>query len=509
MAEYTLCKRFNKELGVMYDVPVDKALSVVGELAHRRCTSNIGRLAYLLKTLTVMASMLDYVFNKLGGLTMKKSRKILTMAIALLLVVSITACGPNRSGSNTPANTPSNQNANSGGADTEENVAPEDLVPEEGAELLVWESKEEKVFTEEIAKQFTDKYGVKVKIEEVAPPDQVGKLTQDGPSGLAADVLIVPHDHLGNAATSGLILANDVFAEETTNNNTEASIQGSTFDGTLYGYPRAAETMALYYNKSILPEAPKDFQDVIDFGKTFTDKATNRYGIMWETGNMYFNYPFIASTGGYLFGENGTNPLDIGLTTDGAIEGLKVYQSLKEILPINSGDINPDIKRSLFNAGDVAMDINGPWELAGYKAALGDDLGLAPYPSVNGETAITFSGIKVWVVNSFTQYPNAAKLFANFASSKDAQLLLNEKVGAVPTNVEALEADQIKNDPYVSAFAEQAKNSQPMPSIPEMANVWAPMNAALPEIWNNNADPKAAMEKAMKQIEDLNNGAAQ
>ncbi|MGG6314081.1 sugar ABC transporter substrate-binding protein [Paenibacillus macerans] len=439
-----------------------------------------------------------------------KSKKILTLIAALSLVVSITACGSNNNGGNNAnTNAPANQTENTGNAGAGENASAEAIVPEEGAELVVWDSKDERVFTDEIAKQFTEKYGVNVKIEEVAPPDQVGKLTQDGPSGLAADVLIVPHDHLGNAATSGLILANDVFADETTKNNTEASIQGSTYDGVLYGYPRAAETMALFYNKSILPEAPKDFKDVIEFSKTFTDKAKNRYGIMWETGNMYFNYPFIASTGGYLFGDNGTNAEDIGLTSDGAIEGLKVYQSLKEILPINSGDINPDIKRSLFNEGDVAMDINGPWELAGYKAALGDNLGLAPYPSVNGKTAITFSGIKVWVVNSFTKYPNAAKLFANFASSKDAQLLLNEKVGAVPTNLEALESDQIKNDPYVSAFAEQAKNSQPMPSIPEMANVWSPVNAALPEIWNNNADPKMAMENAVKQITELNSGAAE
>ncbi|MGP0586302.1 sugar ABC transporter substrate-binding protein [Paenibacillus timonensis] len=438
-----------------------------------------------------------------------KFKKALTLVAALSLVISITACGSNNNGGNNgSANAPANQTENTGNTGTG-NASAESIVPEDGAELVVWESKEEKAFTEEIAKQFTEKYGVNVKIEEVAPTDQIGKLTQDGPSGLAADVLIVPHDHLGNAATSGLILANDVFAEETTKNNTEASIQGATFDGTLYGYPRAAETMALYYNKSILPEAPKDFSDVIEFSKTFTDKSKNKYGIMWEVGNMYFNYPFIASTGGYLFGDNGTNPDDIGLTTDGAIESMKVFQSLKEILPINSGDINPDIKRSLFNEGDVAMDINGPWELAGYKAALGDNLGLAPYPSINGKTAITFSGIKIWVVNSFTKYPNAAKLFANFASSKDAQLLLNEKVGAVPTNLEALESDQIKNDPYVSAFAEQAKNSQPMPSIPEMANVWAPVNAALPEIWNNNADPKEAMEKAATQIKDLNNGAAE
>ncbi|MCE3199940.1 sugar ABC transporter substrate-binding protein [Paenibacillus sonchi] len=439
-------------------------------------------------------------------------KKLMVLTAAFSMAVSITACSSNNNGNNggnaaattAPADNATATNAaNSGDA-----TAAGDIKPEEGASLLVWESKEERVFAEEIAKQFTAKYNVPVKIEEVAPPDQVGKLTQDGPSGLAADVVLIPHDNLGKAASASLLLPNDIFAEQTKAANTEASIVGSSYDGELYGYPRAAETYALYYNKSLVKEAPKTFDDVIAFGKTFTDKAKNKYGIMWEVGNMYFGYPFIASTGGYLFGKDGTDKDDIGLNNEGAIEGLKTFVKLKEVLPIKSGDINADIKRSLFSSGDVAMDMTGPWELAAYKQALGDKLGVAPVPTVDGKTAITFSGIKIFAVNAYTQYPNAAKLYAEFASSKESQLELNKLVGSIPTNNEALKDPQITGDPYISAFAEQAKNSQPMPSIPEMGNVWSPVNAALPEIWDNNADPKAAMDKAVQQIKDLNNGAA-
>ncbi|MFP4978798.1 extracellular solute-binding protein [Paenibacillus sp. CN-4] len=440
-----------------------------------------------------------------------KLKKMMVLVSAFSMALSITACGSggNNGGNNaTATDAPAATQGTAGNAGG--NAAPSDaaVLPEEGASLTVWESKEERKFTEEIAKKFTEKYNVPVKIEEVGIPDQVGKLSQDGPSGLAADVVVIPHDHLGNAASASLLLPNDIFGEETKANNTEASILGASYGGELYGYPRAAETTALYYNKSIVKEAPKTFDELIAFGKTFTDKAKNRYGIMWETGNMYFNYPFIATTGGYLFGKDGTDKDDIGLANDGAIEGLKTYVKLKEVLPIKSGDINPDIKRSLFASGDVAMDINGPWELGAYKEALGDNLGVAAIPSIDGKPGITFSGVKIYGVNSFTQYPNAAKLYAQFASSKESQLLLNKTVGSVPTNLEALEDPQVKNDPYVSAFAEQTKHSQPMPSIPEMSNVWSPVNAALPEIWDNNADPKAAMDKAVQQIKDLNNGAS-
>lgn len=437
-----------------------------------------------------------------------KMNKVMALVATLTMAFSITACGSSSSKTEEPAaSTTTETAATDNTTDNKDAAAPDSLQPEEGATLVVWESKEERSFTDEIAKQFTEKYNVPVKVEEVAATDQVTKLSQDGPSGLAADIVMFPHDNLGRAAAAGLLLANDAFKDETTKNNTEASIQGVTYDGVLYGYPRAAETYALYYNKSLVKEVPKTFDDVITFGKSFTDKAKKKYGIMWETGNMYFNYPFIATTGGYIFGKNGTDKEDIGINSDASIEGLKTYAQLKEVLPVKSGDINPDIKRSLFNSGDVAMDINGPWELAGYKTALGDNLGVVPIPTIGGKPAISFSGIKAWYVNSFTKYPNAAELFANFASGKDAQLLLNTKVGSIPTNNEALESDQIKNDPFISAFAEQTKNSQPMPSIPEMGNVWSPVNAALPEIWDNNADPKTAMDKAAEQIKDLNNGA--
>ncbi|MBP2001567.1 arabinogalactan oligomer/maltooligosaccharide transport system substrate-binding protein [Paenibacillus shirakamiensis] len=429
-----------------------------------------------------------------------KLKKFTVLLAALSMAISMTACGPKKSAEETPAPAPDTT--------TEQPTADKtEIKPEDGATLVIWESKDERAFTDEIAKQFTEKYKVPVKIEEVKPDEQVTKLTQDGPTGLGADVVIFPHDNLGRAASAQLLLPNDIFADETKKNNTDASVQGVTYNNELYGYPRAAETYALYYNKSLVKEAPKSFDDVIAFGKTFTDKAKKKYGIMWETGNMYFNYPFIATTGGYIYGKNGTDKSDIGINNAGAIEGLKAYQSLKEILPVKSGDITPDIKRSLFNSGDVAMDITGPWELNAYKQGLGDKLGIAPIPTIGGKAAISFSGIKAWYVNAYTKYPNASKLFAEFASSKDAQLLLNSKVGSVPTNKEALESDQIKNDPFVSAFAAQTVNSVPMPSIPEMGNVWAPVNAALPEIWDNNKDPKEAMDKAAKQIADLNNGA--
>lgn len=440
-----------------------------------------------------------------------KLNKSLSMISALsLMAVSLAACGGNNGNNASPSassESPSPSASSSAPASSAASGSDE-LKPEDGAKLLVWESKDERAFTDEIAAEFTEKYGVPVEIAEVAPTDQVTRLSTDGPSDLGADVVIFPHDHLGRAVTGNLLLENDVFGEATKSENAESAITGVSYDGKIYGYPRAAETYALYYNKSLVKDAPKTWDDVIAASKTLLDAKKNKFGIEWEVGNFYFSYPFIASTGGYLYGNNGTNKDDIGINNDGAVQSMTVFKSLKEVLPVKAADITPDIKRGQFTAGDIAMDMNGPWELAGYKEALGDNLGVAPIPSFGDKPAVSFSGVKAWYVSSYSKYPNAAKLFARFASSKDAQLKLNKLVGSVPTNTEAQNDPQIKDDPAISAFVAQFNNSQPMPSIPEMNNAWSPAGAALTEIWDNGKDPKAALDAAAQQIKDLNNGTA-
>ncbi|RIX60430.1 maltose ABC transporter substrate-binding protein [Paenibacillus nanensis] len=432
-----------------------------------------------------------------------KKMLVLTMIAALFVIA---ACGGNNSGNTNSANnaannTATNAPANNAGSEAEG----EDITPEEGASLLVWESKEERPFIEAIAKEFTEKYGIEVKFEELGAADQVNKLISDGPAGLGADVVVFPHDNLGKAVSAGLILPNDFYEEQSKSENSELAVNAVTYEGVMYGYPRSVETYALFYNKALSPEAPKTFEEIVEFAKTFNDPNANKFALMWEVGNFYFNYPFI-STGGYVYGDNGTNKDDIGLNTEGAVEGLKFYGSLKEILPMNSGDVTYDIKKGLFTGGTLAFDINGPWTIADYKAA-GIDFGVAPLPTINGQPASSFSGIKAFYVNSYSKYPNAARLFARFASTKEAQLKDFEITGAIPANTEATADPSVQNNEIVKGFVEQFNQSTPMPSIPEMGNVWSPIAAAFSDVWNSGKDAKEALDNAVQQIKDANNGA--
>lgn len=437
-------------------------------------------------------------------------KKMLTVALTASLSLSLAACGSSGGSASNASSSQSTQAPAAAPADksTTQAAAPADVIkPEAGATLLVWESKEERPFVEEIAKQFTAKYGVQVKMDEVGAGDQVNKLTNDGPAGIGADVVLFPHDNLGKAVAAGLVLPNDVFGDVSKKENSDPAVQGATFNNVLYGYPRSVETYAMFYNKDLVPTPPKSFDEVKAFAKTFNDPAKNKYAFMWDIGNFYFSYPFIATTGGYVFGKNGTDKNDIGLASDGAVKGATIFASLKkDILPLKSGDVNYDIKKGLFTGGTLAMNIDGPWAIGDLKKS-GIKLGVAPIPTMDGKPAVSFSGIKAWYVNSYSKYPNAAKLFARFASTKEAQLLDFKLTGAIPSNKEATEDPAVKNDELVNGFVQQFKNSQPMPSIPEMGSVWDPIGAALSQMWNDGADPKATLDKAVKQIKDSIAGA--
>lgn len=427
----------------------------------------------------------------------EKLRQWVISLVSVVLVLSLTACGGNGGNSSPNSSQPSNTSDAPPASSENGEASEEDYLPEPGAKLTVWEAQEQIEYMEKIAVEFEKQYGVPVKLEVVAGGDQGTRLATDGPSKLAADVLTLPHDQIAQAVKAGLLLPNDLFEEETRAVMEESAIKAVTYDGVLYGYPKSVETYAMYYNKDIFPEAPKTWDEIVSFAETYTDTKQNKYAIMWEFVG-YYTYPFVSTFGGYFFGNDNTDTTDIGLNNEGAVQGFELLKSLKKILPMNAGDVSYDVKTQLFQEGKLALNIDGPWSVAAFKDKV--NFGVAPLPAMsNGEISHSFSGVKAYFVNSYTDYPIAARLFSNFAADKENQLLNYQMTGAIPANKEAGEDPEIKNDPIISGFFEQFSHSTPMPTIGEINAVWDPLQAAFITIWD---DPKADVKTTLDTMVD-------
>ena len=61
------------------------------------------------------------------------------------------------------------------------------------------------------------------------------------------------------------------------------------------------------------------------------DKSKN-VAFLCQWTNFYNAYGVIKAYGGYVFGNNNTNPKQLGLDTPGAVDGIKVHDKLVQYL---------------------------------------------------------------------------------------------------------------------------------------------------------------------------------
>jgi len=363
--------------------------------------------------------------------------------------------------------------------------------------LKVWESEgPEKDFILWAAAEFKKTYpNVDITYEPVGSVDARAKIELDGPAGVGADVFVAPHDHLGALINGGHVLEN-------TDPNFKASfvdaaVIGSTYNGKVYGYPQGIETYALFYNKDIIKTAPKTWAEVEAFAKTWNNKADNKYAIVWEVANAYFDYIFMGGFGAPLFGPNGNDRTQHNINSANAVAGLKYFQSLrKNILDVPSADMSGDFCNSSFVEGKAPMIITGPWKINDYtKANL--NFGIAPIPVFpNQKTApASFSGVRLAFVSAYTDYPAEAAAFAQFLTSKEVLAKRYEVTKQIPPR-----KDITISDPLSAGILAQAQFATPMPTIPQMGTYWSAMGAAFASIWDG-ADVQKELNSAAAAME--------
>jgi arabinogalactan oligomer/maltooligosaccharide transport system substrate-binding protein len=406
-------------------------------------------------------------------------KKWLSVTMSLALALSVLAgCAPER------------KQATTGG--------------EKPEKLVVWENADDGKqlgHTKKLAAEFEKKTGIKVEVVPVAILKQQEKLTLDGPAGKGPDLVTWPHDQLGAAVIKGLVQPINPDAS-VTGQFDESALSALTVDGKLYGLPKVTESIALIYNKKLMPNPPGTFEELKSFAKSYTKPAEKKYGVMFEINNLYFNHFLVDAKGGYVFKhENGKyDPSDIGLNNAGAVEAGKEVESwFKEGLLPNG--LKGDTINGLFKEGKVAAVINGPWAVLDYKQA-GIDVGVAPIPKVNGKDARTFIGVKGWYLSAYSKAPNEALELMKFLTSKDALKSRFVETGEIPPHKELINDPVIADDPVVSGFAKQAAMGVPMPNIAEMNQVWEPINNAFNFIATGKQKPEQALNDAVKIIKE-------
>ncbi|MHC6176351.1 sugar ABC transporter substrate-binding protein [Glutamicibacter endophyticus] len=414
---------------------------------------------------------------------MKVTRRTVLSATALAAAttLALTACGS--------GNEPAASSA----------AKPSSSAPASDATLSVWVDSNRAPVLKEAAAEFTASSGVKV---DLVIKD-FGKIQEDFlrqvPSGKGPDITIGAHDWLGNLVKNGVV--QPVELGDKVNDFQEVTVDAMSYDGKVYGVPYSTENLALLRNTELADKAPESFDDMVKAGKDSGAKYPFLVQVGTE-GDPFHMYPFQMSFGTPVFGQNaegGYDPSKLELGNAGG-EKFATWLAKQGKAGVFNTNIDADIAKEKFNAGESPFFITGPWNVEDAQKA-GIKLAVDPIPSAGGEPAAPFVGVQGFFVSSKTKNLLAASEFlTNYIGTEAVQTKLYEAGKRPPANKAAFEA--ASQDELVSSFGQVAADGVPMPNIPEMNAVWEFWGVAEADIITGKAkDPVKRWNDMAKQVE--------
>ncbi|MGM9903495.1 extracellular solute-binding protein [Enterococcus sp. 10A9_DIV0425] len=363
-----------------------------------------------------------------------------------------------------------------------------------------------KDYINEIKAKFEEDNDVKIKMVEKDMFEQLESLALDGPAGKGPDVMMSAYDRIGALGQQGHLaevkLGNEADYDETD----KAQV---TYEGKTYGAPAVIETLVLYYNKDLVDTAPTTFKDLEALAKderfNFESEAGKNTGFLAKWTDFYYSYGLLAGYGGYVFGEDGTDPSEIGLDNAGSVEGISYATDwFQNVWPKGMQDIKSagDFVSQQFMSDKAAAIIDGPWQAQTYKDN-SMNYGVAKIPTLdNGKDYQPFGGGKGWVVSNYSKNKEVAQKWLDYVTDTENQEKFYDMVNEIPANQAARETAKAKNDELTTAVIEQYETAQAMPNIPEMAEVWTGAENLMFDAASGAKSPKESADDAVKTIKE-------
>nr|6XDS_A Chain A, Sugar ABC transporter substrate-binding protein,Triggering receptor expressed on myeloid cells 2 [synthetic construct] len=349
----------------------------------------------------------------------------------------------------------------------------------------------------EVGKKFEKDTGIKVTVEH---PDKLEeKFPQVAATGDGPDIIFWAHDRFGGYAQSGLL------AEITPAAAFQDKLYPFTWDavrynGKLIAYPIAVEALSLIYNKDLLPNPPKTWEEIPALDKEL--KAKGKSALMFNLQEPYFTWPLIAADGGYAFkyAAGKYDIKDVGVDNAGAKAGLTFLVDLIKNKHMNA-DTDYSIAEHAFNHGETAMTINGPWAWSNIDTSA-VNYGVTVLPTFKGQPSKPFVGVLSAGINAASPNKELAKEFL------ENYLLTDEGLEAVnkdkPLGAVALKSyeEELVKDPRVAATMENAQKGEIMPNIPQMSAFWYAVRTAVINAASGRQTVDAALAAAQTNAHD-------
>ncbi|WP_169793503.1 sugar ABC transporter substrate-binding protein [Alicyclobacillus sendaiensis] len=358
--------------------------------------------------------------------------------------------------------------------------------------LSYWQPEEMKVI-KTLAAKWAKLHGDTVIVEQNSATgnSKYSNWAQEVRAGTGPDVAIaMPADNLGTFYEEGLLAPATLMKPS---DYPTGVADGVKIAGKYYGYPVAVQSVALIYNKKLVPTPPRTWSQFV--------QDANKHGFAFAQEQFWYDYAFIGGMGGYIFGQkNGSfNPNDIGLATPGAIAGFKLLQDMDLKYHWMNPSVNQSIATSEFDEGKVGMFMSGPWDI---EAAIksGINVGVAPMPTLpNGKPATPLISNLTAIVSARTKYLTAAESLAQYLTNETAELLYYKADEDLPAMSALHNNPEILKDPIARGFLDQLNTAVATPNIAQMQAVYS-AQSIIPDILSGKISAEAGAKQFVQEI---------
>jgi arabinogalactan oligomer/maltooligosaccharide transport system substrate-binding protein len=309
------------------------------------------------------------------------------------------------------------------------------------------------------------------------------------------DLLIGDADWSGKFAASDLVVRTDeLFTPSELARFYPSVLASLTLGKKMYALPESRETVALYYNKKLISQAPTTLEALFTAAEQIgIARGPDTYGLVYDA--SFYN------TMGYFFGSGGKLFDQAGQPSVNSPGGLKALELLARISGAKGMLASPEYSKadSLYKEGRAAMIVNGPWALGDYRDRLKSNMGLALLPAISeGHPAASWVGVKCMMFNANSDpvHRSLAKDFALHMTSPASQRLLSDIAGHVP----AVKGVELAAGSPLAIFQAQADLGTPVSIRPEISLVWDPMDKAVRQVIQHKSTPAQALSDAESVI---------
>jgi len=366
-------------------------------------------------------------------------------------------------------------------------------------ELTLWHAYRggEEQALEQATKAFTAQTGHTVTLLAVPYDAFSAKLSSAIPHGAGPDVFIFAHERvrqfvrLDMLATSTGKLDPSVYLP--------AAIDALEVDGQSYGYPLSLKCLALYVNDALVTKAPDTTAEFLAMAPRLSAADRNQFALAYEAGDFYYHAPILLGFQAPLFDAQGKASFD----SPGMTHSLQFVRGLQDkgFMPQESSSA---LVKSLFNDGQAAMVISGPWFAGEIAEGLRYSVHPLPVVSETQEPMHPFLGVEAAFVSARSTKAAAANALAEFLARGEGARLRVTVGRQIPAETAAYERPEVAQDTFIQSFHRAAANARPTPNTLEMARLWEPMKLTLRAVLQGTAAAEDGGAVAARRYRALN-----